>query len=342
MNLTQGKKDFSKIGLSFLIGIATFYVIFCFCYAAVYRIKPDWLMNGGYLFLNFGLMFVLAYPLIMFLMKRVETTEIPKKKIHPGMVIALIPMCYTTMILFNILGLFINYGIGLITGNGIMNPIVNVISGMSIWTQIIIVVIIGPIFEELVFRKFVMDRVYKYGEFVAVMTSALMFGLFHGNMQQFIYAFGAGFLLAFVYCKSGNVIYTIICHMSMNFLGSLPNIVISKVGIDIATVQRLIASDMNEYMRYVQSHILGFAKIGFLGLFILMMVIAGIVLMIVFHKKLKFERRETDLRGKAAWGVMFINTGMALYVIWWIVNIVMVQMGYQLSSLLLGLMMKFI
>lgn len=339
MNLEQGKKDFSRIGIAFLVGVSVFYVVFCLIYSILYKVDQQ-LVTKAYLYLNFGLTFLLAYPLIMLLMTRVEVKEIPKKKIHPGMLIALLPMGYALMIIFNIIGLLINIQIGKLTGKGIVNPIINAIGGMNVWTQVMIVIIIGPILEELIFRKFVIDRVNKYGELLAVMTSALMFGLFHGNMQQCFYAFGVGILLAFVYCKTGKVEYTICCHIFLNFMGSLPGFVIAASGLDVYTIQILVATDINAYMQYVYAHIGSLMAVGLMGIFILLVIVAGIVLMIVFHKKFRFERRETDIRGKAAWSVLFLNVGMALYVIWWIANIVMAQLGYQLSSLLLQLFMR--
>ena len=50
-------------------------------------------------------------------------------------------------------------------------------------------VICAPILEEYIFRKLIVDRTVKYGQGVAVVLSGLMFGLFHGNLNQFAYAF---------------------------------------------------------------------------------------------------------------------------------------------------------
>lgn len=340
MNQTPGKKVFSKLGLSILTGVVAFYIVFCLIYAICYNIDPTLMLGAGYVYLDFALMFLFTYPLIFMLLRKMETTEIPKKKMNIGMLIAIVPICYTIMILFNILGLVINLEIGKMTGKGIINPIINVVNGLNIWAQLLIVVVVGPIFEELIFRKLIIDRVYKYGELLAICTSALMFGLFHGNMQQFIYAFGAGFFMAFIYCKTGKIGYTMYCHMCMNFMGTLPTLVISSAGLDVATIQKLIMTDVNAYMKYVYTHMEGFAMVGAMGLGVLAVLIAGIVLMIVFHKKFKFERRETDLRGKEAWGTFFANTGMILYAVWWIVNIVMVQLGCSISSLLLRFFLK--
>lgn len=52
--------------------------------------------------------------------------------------------------------------------------------------------IIGPIFEEILFRKILIDKTIKYGARISIIISALLFGLFHGNVNQFFYAFLMG------------------------------------------------------------------------------------------------------------------------------------------------------
>ena len=57
----------------------------------------------------------------------------------------------------------------------------------------------APVVEEFIFRKFLIDRVYRYGEWVAILTSGLMFGLFHENLAQFFFATLIGCFFAFFY-----------------------------------------------------------------------------------------------------------------------------------------------
>ena len=65
------------------------------------------------------------------------------------------------------------------------------------------------------------------------MTSALMFGLFHGNLAQFFYAWFLGIVFGYVYYKTGNVIYTMLMHMTINFVGGVvaPRLL---AGVDLA------------------------------------------------------------------------------------------------------------
>ena len=96
----------------------------------------------------------------------------------------------------------------------------------------------SPVFEELLFRKFMIDRTMRHGEFISCAMSGIMFGLWHGNFQQFFFAFFVGVLFAFVYIRTGNIIYTMILHASMNLVTSavtveLLNELIKRMGIDL-------------------------------------------------------------------------------------------------------------
>ncbi|WP_052334683.1 CPBP family intramembrane glutamic endopeptidase [Methanobrevibacter wolinii] len=90
-------------------------------------------------------------------------------------------------------------------------------------------VLFGPIFEEYFFRKFLIDRTIRYGELFAVLSSAFMFMIYHMNFYQFLGVFLFGFVLAHVYVKTKNILYTITMHQIANFLGL---IVPSLVGVN--------------------------------------------------------------------------------------------------------------
>ena len=84
------------------------------------------------------------------------------------------------------------------------------------------------------------DRTIRHGEFISCAMSGIMFGLWHGNFQQFFYAFFVGVLFAFVYIRTGNIIYTMILHASMNLVTSTITIellveLIRRTGINIET-----------------------------------------------------------------------------------------------------------
>ena len=80
---------------------------------------------------------------------------------------------------------------------------------------------LAPLAEEFLFRKLLLERLLPFGEKGAVMVSALAFGLFHGNLYQFFYAFGVGVILGLAYVRSGRFWFPVLLHMGFNFMGSV-------------------------------------------------------------------------------------------------------------------------
>lgn len=92
-------------------------------------------------------------------------------------------------------------------------------AGQSPILLILATVILAPLAEELIFRGMVYERMKHYlGIPVSIVLTSLLFGLYHGNMIQFIYATLVGLLLAYYYEKSGSLLASIIAHMAMNAL----------------------------------------------------------------------------------------------------------------------------
>ena len=82
----------------------------------------------------------------------------------------------------------------------------------------------APIIEEFIFRKLLIDKISTHGEGIAIITSAMLFGLMHGNFGQFFLAFFLGLLFAIIYTKTRNIKYTMGLHFMINTVASLPEI----------------------------------------------------------------------------------------------------------------------
>lgn len=65
-------------------------------------------------------------------------------------------------------------------------------------TMFIYASLLGPVIEEIIFRGFVMKGLERYGKEFAILFSALLFGLMHGNLCQNLFAFLTGIILGYV------------------------------------------------------------------------------------------------------------------------------------------------
>jgi membrane protease YdiL (CAAX protease family) len=75
----------------------------------------------------------------------------------------------------------------------------------------------APIVEEIIFRGLVLRSLEPYGKKFAIFASALLFGLYHGNIIQIPFAFGVGLVLGYVTVEY-NMIWAMILHMFNNLI----------------------------------------------------------------------------------------------------------------------------
>ena len=118
------------------------------------------------------------------------------------------------------------WGVGALLGNWpqFVAP-VELDSTLERSIPMLLVTMIGaPVFEELIFRKFLIDRLLPFGERTAVIFTALLFGMAHQNAMQFFLAFFVGLVFAIVYIRTGNILYTMLLHFMINTFASLDTI----------------------------------------------------------------------------------------------------------------------
>lgn len=110
-------------------------------------------------------------------------------------------------------------GMEFLMGRPVSNPVEEMLDFPWICT-FLMVCVLAPIFEELMFRKHLLRRLLPWGERFAVVASALCFALIHGNLSQMFYAFCVGLVLGKLAVYTGNIRQNIIIHGAVNLLGS--------------------------------------------------------------------------------------------------------------------------
>lgn len=123
-----------------------------------------------------------------------------------------------------------------IVANAIINLLVNIFpniattyeaySGLlsfnNIWLAILIVALLPAIFEELLFRGVVFNSFKKrYNLIIGILVSAIIFGVYHMNIVQGVFAFILGLFLAYSYHKTNSLFVPIIFHFINNFIATL-------------------------------------------------------------------------------------------------------------------------
>lgn len=82
---------------------------------------------------------------------------------------------------------------------------------------ILMVIFIAPISEELIFRGVILHMAGRTLPFVlANLLQALLFGVYHWNLVQGVYAFFIGLILGFIYRRFGHIFVPMLLHMIIN------------------------------------------------------------------------------------------------------------------------------
>ena len=327
------RKSFSGLGWRFLIGTLVIYAVQMIVMGIAGVVKPEWLEDTTIsLILAVLPLYLIGMPVLIAVVKRMPGEAPVKKSITPGQFILALLMCYTLMYGGNLVGVLITTVVGVLKGSAVQNTIMTVATGSNMFVTFIYMVICAPILEEYIFRKLIVDRTVKYGEGVAIVLSGLMFGLFHGNLNQFAYAFLLGGFLAFMYVKTGNLKITIGLHMCINFMGAVVSVLLLKA-IHLEEYQEIAMNggDPQEIMDFMMRYLPGWIGYMIYILFILVAVITGLVLLIVFRKKLRVEP------GQIAKGQRFrtviCNPGMLCYCIFWIIMIILQMFPEIITSI---------
>lgn len=85
--------------------------------------------------------------------------------------------------------------------------------------------IIGPIFEETLFRYSFINYLKKFNSTkMSIIISSMVFGICHTGITTIIYAFIIGLVNSYLYIKKENILVPIVIHMSANIFVNVLNI----------------------------------------------------------------------------------------------------------------------
>ena len=253
------KKSFSGLGLRFLIGTLIIYAVQIAVVGVVGMVKPEWLDNTTInLILAVLPLYLIGMPVLIALVKQMSGEAPVKKSMKPGQFILALIMCFALMYCGNLVGTLITTVVGTLKGSAVDNALMTYATESNMTVTFIYMVICAPILEEYIFRKLIVDRTVKYGQGVAIVLSGLMFGLFHGKLNQFAYAFLLGIFLAFLYVKTGNLKITIGLHMCINFMGAVVSVLLLKA-IHLDEYQEIVMNggDAQAVMDFMMAYLPG-------------------------------------------------------------------------------------
>ena len=234
--------------------------------------------------------YVIAFPILLLITRKIPPVKIKSQKLGAPMFFLCIAVTAGLCLIGAIIGFV--FHIALTTpfssDESSTTDIAQIMMSSSVWERTLVAGILAPVFEELIFRKILIERTIKYGQTASMLISGLMFGLFHGNFQQFFFAFFLGMLFAKIYMITGRIRYSIFLHMIINLSTSL---------VTTSLVIRLMPymESASDNFENLPSDVLElFALLGMWILFIGAVALTGIILFIVFFKRFKPYKAPDD------------------------------------------------
>lgn len=313
--LKQARRDFSRIGASLCLMVVVWYALATVLEGALYAAvggkgeTPNWVTYVG----SGVPLYLIAMPIAVMLMGKSTVIETRKFDMKPGLFFKLLLMCLPMMWAGSVFGSMLSMALS----NGeATDRVADLAMQTNIW-NVVFLVIVGPVFEEWLFRKQLIDHTRKYGEKTAILLSGLAFGLFHMNLFQFFYAFLLGLMFGYVYTRTSKLRYSTAMHMIINFNGGvLAPWVLTRVDLDQLEKVSEAAENGNAAAmeQWASQNVEGLAIM--LVYFVLYgaVILAGFVLLIRNFKRFEFYTAPEELpRGTRAKTVCG-NVGMIMFI----------------------------
>lgn len=297
----ENKKVFNRIGLAMLVSMILVNVIQIIFFNIIGKVNPDLLSASWINYIALAISYYLiGFPVFYFMIKGLpEGEKREDKKLGVWEIVKFCFISYSLMYIFNFLTNIFIILISIFKGSEVVNPLQNIIEGSSLILTLIFVGILSPIIEEMMFRGIMLNKLRRYGDKVAIVTTALLFGLFHANFSQFFYATVLGLIFAYVTLKTGTIKYSIILHIFVNMMGSF--------------IIPLIIGDGSNLVAY-----------GCVLFLVLLISIVGLVLLIKDRKNISLLDGEVKLEKGTAFKIIWINLGMVLFTVICLVSMIAV------------------
>ncbi|MCD7737442.1 MAG: CPBP family intramembrane metalloprotease [Lachnospiraceae bacterium] len=317
------KKAYSRMGFLYLIFSLIVLVVQLVLSYVLYMYYPALYDSYGFLMIVSSLslygMGVLILPFGA--QKLVKEKKVPEKhSMKFSELLQAFCVTYLIVVASNLVGQFI---IGLLEsflGGAILNPVDDLVEYLSPLLLFMLTGLIAPVFEEWFFRKILVDRLLVYGEAAAILVSGLLFGLFHGNLDQFFYAFAIGSFFAYIYIRTGKVHYVMILHGMLNVFSS---VILSQL-LELVNLDAFYAaaSDMMELMRYCLENPVEISALAIAEGVVYCIMIGGLIFVIRGRRRFFLKPQAQQPSNGGQMKAALLNAGMICYVVYSVIYII--------------------
>ena len=199
----------------------------------------SWAFSSIATVLFIGLPFLVTY---IVLRKKKITGILPlgttyNTKASTYLVVAFLPLTLLSTFLINFISIMIQSFMGVEFSSGMEDMAVTNVKDFLFMT--LFVAIIPAILEEIAIRGVLLQPLRRFGDGFAIVVSAVIFSLLHGNMVQIPYTVIAGIYFGYVMVATGSLWPSIILHFLNNFYSVMITAFDSNFSVTTANVLTL-------------------------------------------------------------------------------------------------------
>lgn len=294
--LREAQRTYARLGWAMFLILPVTYLLQIPAAVLLNHFHPGWQDTWLFWAVSFAPLYCAAIPLALWVMRRIPAKPPEERVLGPWRFAALFPVTLVLTYGGSAVSMLILNLLSRSFGTSAENPLADILSGDTApLLRTVLMVCIAPAVEEYVFRKAVLDRTRMYGEKLALLASAVLFALSHGNLSQFVYALLVGLVFGYAYLRTGQLRYSIALHVFVNFMGA------------VAAPFVLQYADGAE-----QGVTPGGVIVILFGLAVLLLCGGGIALLADNWRNLHFEAAELELPRGVRFRTAFAHPGMAL------------------------------
>lgn len=209
-------------------------------YAATGYMEPSlyYLLAGS----SFILCFLIPGLLYLAVTRTPMGQVLPSAKVRPDRWIALLFLGFGLALLSNLPANWFTDLLGNFFPSGDPKPtaytpaVYEITTVPSMILSFVRTAVLPAFFEEFFFRGIFMGRMRSYGDGFAVCTSALLFGLFHGNLHQIPFAILVGLAIGYIVVRTNNIWLGVAIHFCNNAFSAVQDLLrphLSSAGYDL-------------------------------------------------------------------------------------------------------------
>lgn len=237
-----------------------------------------------------------------------------KKPVYFGKALGMFPAMYGVGITVNVITMAVMALISLATGGSgeVENPILSMqaINPLTAVIMFVNLAIVAPVCEEFWFRGLFMQSLRRYGNGVAIFISAVLFGLTHGNFQQFFYATAVGIVLGYVAVATESITTSTVLHAMLNSVAGIMMVFLASPSVAKAAEDMLTGTEPE-----TSPALIGFAVyMCLVGLLLIVGVVMAIFKLFKI-KRYKVPTVQTELSAGARWGLFFSRPAVVVMLV---------------------------